>query len=98
MWCMRELIITDLEEQILFLLQMHETNMSLLNLTDKVSAAEEKIISMAKVHETISVLEIRGFVRIDKVNNRTQCTITATGIKALHQDWNYYTKKRGVVI
>lgn len=91
---MRELIITDLEEQILFLLQMHETRMSLVDLTNKASSAAGKMILMANVHQTILGLENRGFVMIEKVNKRTQYIITAIGREALHEDWSYYNTRR----
>lgn len=85
-----ERLITDLEEEILFLLSLQETELSTLAIANVVCLNLKYFISLAQIHVTLLQLEKSGLIDKTILNAKHAYTITASGVEALQKDWNYY--------
>lgn len=90
---MRENSLTDLEEQILFLLEVRESQMSLTDLTEKVSIELNMSVPMAKIHETVWKLVSSRFIMIIVADRKRKYAITASGRTALQDEWSKYNRR-----
>ena len=88
----RERLITDLEEEILFLLSLQETELSTLAIVERTSRNMQRLLSLARVHETLLQLEANGLINTTSSNAKKNYTITDAGITALQTDWSHYSR------
>lgn len=85
-----ERLITDLEEEILFLLSLQKTELFTLAIAKVVNANMKNFISLAQIHVTLLQLERSGLIDKTILSTKHAYTITASGIQALQKDWNHY--------
>lgn len=84
-------LMSDLEEEILFLLGIQEASLMMLEIFEHVSRNMSKAISLSHVHETLIQLESAGLVTMTRQQPRKHYSITVEGIATLQRDWNKYS-------
>lgn len=88
----RARLITDLEEEILFLLSQQEVELPLLTIVERVSQNTNKRVSLGRVHEILMQLEANELIYTTISSSKRNYKITAAGISALQTDWSSYRK------
>jgi S-adenosylmethionine synthetase len=79
--------LTDLEEQILFMLEIQETHMSIHQLIEHVTTDAGKSITMASMHKTVWKLVAEQFVTRTLINQKWMYGISVSGSMVLHEEW-----------
>ena len=87
-----ERLMSDLEEEILFLLSIKQNDLSTLAVAEHVCEKFNTFISQARIHETLMRLSSDGLIYITIVQEKRHYKITASGLAALQTDWDYYRR------
>lgn len=85
-----KLPMTDLEEDILFLLTRQREDLSVICMTDLLVKNSGKSVLLADVHRTLLQLERVNFIEVSLVKLKRHYRITKEGLAALQHDWNYH--------
>lgn len=88
-----KLLMTDLEEDILFLLTRQREDLSLICMTDLLVKTSGKGVLLADVHRTLLQLEQVNFIEASPVKLKRHYRITKEGLEALQHDWNYHCER-----
>lgn len=87
-----ERLMTDLEEEILFLLSLQKDEMSTLVIAERVGSSMNKFVSLATVHRTLLQLESDGLICTKTLNTKRNHKITPAGVVTLQTEWSHYNK------
>jgi hypothetical protein len=87
----RARLITDLEEEILFQLSMHETELPMLAIVERISG-NTNIVSLARMHETLIQLEVDELITTVSSSRKRNYKITTVGLATLQTDWSHYAR------
>ncbi|MBL7839728.1 MAG: hypothetical protein JNJ75_06285 [Cyclobacteriaceae bacterium] len=85
-----KLPMTDLEEDILFLLTRQCGALSVIRMTDLLAKNSGMSIPLADIHRTLLQLERVNFIEVSLVKLKRHYRITKEGLEALQHDWNYH--------
>lgn len=81
---------TDLEEDILFLLTRQREDLSVICMTDLLAKNSGTGILLVDIHRTLLQLERVNFIEVSLVKLKRHYRITKEGLEALQHDWNYH--------